>query len=62
MCLSGTKLSIALNLHLSLIGQSQVSPGQSQVSLWSGSGQCQVAPRSVPGHSQVILRSVPGHS
>ena len=39
VCLSGTSLSKALNLHLSLIGQSQVSlrsvSGQSLVSLRS---------------------------
>ena len=37
-------MSKALNLHLSLIGQSQV--------------QSQVSPRSVPGQSQVSLRSL----
>ena len=44
---SGTKCSKALNLHLSLIGLSQVSlwsvSGQSLVSLWSASGQPQVS-------------------
>ena len=52
--LSGTKCSKALNLHLSLIGLSQVSlglvSGQSQVSLRSVSGV-----RSVSGQSQVSL-------
>ena len=45
MCLSGTKCSKALNLHLSLIGQSQVSLG-------SVSGQSQVSLRLVSGQSQ----------
>ena len=77
VCPSGTSLSKALNLHLSLIGQSQVSlrsasdqskvslrsvPGQSQASLRSVSGQSQVSLRSVPGQSQVSPRSVPGQS
>ena len=55
----GPNLSRALNLHLSLSGQSQVSPrsvlGQSQISLRS-----QVSLRSVSGQSQVSLRSVLG--
>ena len=55
VCLSGTKGSKALNLHLSLFGQSQVSlrsvSGQSEVSLRSVSGQSQVSPRSVSGLS-----------
>ena len=51
VCPSGTKLSKALNLHLSLIGQSQVS-------LRSVSGQSQVSLRSVPGQSQVSPRSL----
>ena len=49
--LSGTSLSKALNLHLSL-----------QVSLRSVPGKSHVSPRSVPGQSQVSLRSVPGQS
>ena len=51
VCSSGSNLSKALNLHLSLMGQSQVSlgsvSGQSKVSLRSVSG------RSVSGQSQV---------
>jgi len=50
VCLSGTSLSKALNLHLSLIGQSQVS---SQVS-------SQVVPRSLSGLS--LLSSSEGQS
>merc|ERR1711860_302628 len=50
VCLFGTKCSTALNLHLSLIGQSQVSlgsvSGQSQVCLWSVSGQSRARPVS----------------
>ena len=53
----GPNLSRALNLHLSLSGQSQVSPGQSQVSPRSVSDQSQV-----PGQSQVSLRPVSGQS
>ena len=49
--LSDEKCSRALNLHLSLSGQSQVSPRLVP-------GQSQVSPRSVPGLSQVCLRSV----
>ena len=49
--LSGTKCSKALNLHLSLIGQSRVS-------LRSVSGQSQVSLRSVSGQSHVSLRSL----
>ena len=55
VCLSGTSLSRALNLHLALIGQSQVS-------LRSFSGHSQVILRSFSGHSQVILSSVSGWS
>ena len=50
VCLFGTKCSKALNLHLSLIGQSQVS---SQVS-------SQVVPRSLSGLS--LLSSSEGQS
>ena len=46
--LSGTSLSKALNLHLSPMGQSQVS-------LRSVSGLFQVSARSVPDQSQVSL-------
>ena len=53
--LSGTKCSKALNLHLSLIGLSQVSlgsvSGQSEVSLRTGSGQSKVSLRSILGLS-----------
>ena len=66
VCPSGTSLSRALNLHLSHIGQSEVSlrsvSGQSQVSLRSVSGQSQVSLRSVSGQFQVSLRSVSGLS
>ena len=66
VCLSGTSLSKALNLHLSLIGLSQVSlrsvSGQSQVSLRSVSCQSQVSLRSVSGQSQVSPRSLLGLS
>ena len=51
----GTNVSRALNLHLSLTGQSQISPR-------SVLGQSQVSPRSVPGQSQVSRRSVSGQS
>ena len=61
VCPSGTKCSKALNLHLSLIGLSQVSlrsvSGQSQFSLRSVSGQSQVSLRSVSGQSQVLKLS-----
>ena len=50
VCLSGTSLSRALNLHLSLIDLSQVSLS------------FPVSLRSVSGYSQVILRSVSGLS
>ena len=53
VCPSGISLSKALNLHLSLIGQSQVC-------LRSVSGQSQVSHRSVPGQSWVSLGSVAG--
>ena len=56
MCLSSTNLSKALNLHLSLMGLSQVSLRKSQVV----SGESQVNLRSVSGQSQVSLRSVSG--
>ena len=49
--LSGTSLSKALNLHLSLIGQSQVS-------LRAVSCQSQVSLRAVSCQSQVSLRSL----
>ena len=66
VCPSGTKLSKALNLHLSFIGQSRVClrsvQGQSQISLRSASGQSQVSPRSVPVQSQVSFRSLLGLS
>ena len=66
VCLSGTNLSKALNLHLSLIGLSQICPrsvsGQCQVSVRSVAGQSQVSVRSFSGHSQVSLRSVSGQS
>ena len=60
--LFGTKCSKALNLHLYLIGQSQVSlgsvSGQSQVSLRPVSGQSQVSLRSDSGQSQASLSPV----
>ena len=55
------KFVLALNLNLSLIGQSQVSP-RSVPSLRSVSGQSQVSLRLVSGQSQVSLRSVSGQS
>ncbi len=62
VCPFGTKCFKALNIHLSLIGQSHVSlgsvSGQSQVSLRSVSGQSQVSLRSVSGQSQVSHRSL----
>ena len=60
VCPDSTKLFKALNLHLSLIGQSQVSlrsvSGQSQVSLRSVSGQSQV---SVGSLSDFIVQTEP---
>ena len=47
----GTNVSRALNLHLSLTGQSQIS-----------SRSVLISPRSVPGQSQVSLRSPLGLS
>ena len=62
VCLSGTKCSKALNLHLSLIGLSQVSlrsvSGQSLVSLRSASGQPQVVLSLFSACSQLVLRSL----
>ena len=59
VCLFGESLSRALNLHLSLSDQSQVSlrlvAGRSQVGLRSVPGQSLVSPRIVPGQSQVSL-------
>ena len=60
VCLSGTSLSKALNLHLSFIGPSQIChrsvSGQSRVSLRSVLGQSQVSLGSVSGQSQVSLK------
>ena len=53
VCSFGPNLSRALNLNLSLSGQSQVSLRSVQVSPRSVSDQSQV-----PGQSQVSLRSV----
>ena len=62
VCLSGTNLSKAFNLHLKAVWVSPRSvPGQSQVSPRSVPGS-QVSPRSVTGQSQVSLRSVSGQS
>ena len=59
VCLSGTNLSKALYLHLSLIGLSQVSlrsvSGQSQVSLESVSSQSPQVSLRFTGKSQVSL-------
>ena len=49
VCLSGTSLSKALNLHLSFMGLLRSVLDQSQVSLRSVSGQSQVSLRSVSG-------------
>ena len=51
VCPSGTSLSKALNLHLSLIVLSQIC-------LRSVSGHSRVSLRSALGQSQVILRSL----
>ena len=55
VCLSGTSLSKALNLHL--LSHRSVSD-LSQVSLRSVSGQSQVSLKLVSGLSQVSLRSL----
>ena len=60
------KFVLALNLNLSLIGQSQVSPrsvsGQSQASLRSVSGQSQASLGPVSGQSQASLSPVSGQT